>query len=448
MDLYWVVISVVNMAVGVVAGWYLRGGTALALPPLPRLDRTSEHPEVFPANESKQHAPETGSPDSPVSAEGSSDEPVSPTPVSADSSVLGELAQLFQQAQGPDDLVLCAVFVLNKRSGEYLRELLKIEKQARRLVENPDPQAIRQCLDQLERINTQWLAVQQAALSQLDQNPHAQGASGPESLEHLIQQQVSQVETATNNLKMSQETDDPNLVAKQLLREVLALADQTHRMLHQAQHISAQNASGNLSENTPGQLVEDPLTNLPSLLGLHRLVQQWKQADQHGMRQASVVLIDVDGMQKINEELGVEMGDRLLATLGRALPQTIRKNRGFDRVGRYGGDRFLLFLGDASPHNASVVAERVRQSVENAQFLTAQGPLRVTVSCGVAEMLPGDSFEDTCIRVEATLRSAKQQGRNCTMVHDGTNISPVQAPPLKIPNWTFSLEEQTVAPQT
>ncbi len=448
-NVYWAMIAVINLFLGVAAGWVFRGwteysfantSTAPSSSPAKRssVRRTSRN--RVPATGSQEHSPhQTTSTRLKDALEKQSD--LSSVPPAA-REAMKELEHFFQEVSDSDELVLCAVFVLNRESSQFIQRLLDVEKQTRLLIENPDEEKLNYCIRQLEQISQQWLSIQQSTVDQLARHGGSMRSEGSDQLERLLLERAAQLEEATNNLKKFDFSADPAQGAQRLLREILALINQMRALVEQTSRVSLETAMDSSTRAEPAQtLLEDPLTGLPTHLGMCRLVEQWRKADPHGMRQASVVLVDVDQMAKFNERFGTQNGDRLLESLGKALPQTIRQNRGFDRVGRYNGDRFLLFLGDSSPHNASVVAERIRQSVEQAQFLTAEGPVQITVSCGVVEALPGDTFQNTCARVETTLRSAKQQGRNRTMVHDGSSINVVQAPPLKTPDWSFSLED-------
>ncbi len=98
-------------------------------------------------------------------------------------------------------------------------------------------------------------------------------------------------------------------------------------------------------------------------------------------REVWVLFIDVDGLKRINDELGHEAGDRVLAHMGKALLSCLR---GEDLIIRWGGDEFVVILTCPSEALPSVVS-RLRNSCTPA-------PFGCTVSVGIAKM-EGDFLE-------------------------------------------------------
>ncbi len=461
MSLYWIIVATVNLVLGVAAGWYLRQWLEPEFP-LPSVPRSQDVPQ-----------PETSPEESPSSAETSAAEVDAPAPAAAaqetavtqekeqeaipspgaessptdgGDALAQQVADRFQAASSQEELVLCTTSILDEQSRHFLQQLAQAEELATELLQAPSPEPLQQVLETLEGAGRQWLAVQQQVLERMRAHGSAVDSDKIEHLEHMLLDQAAQIETAWNNLRMVSAGEDPAARAQRLQRELKALIRRLHGLLEQTASVALDAFVPQVLEVPDAEkLLTDCFTGLPTRIGLCHLVDQWRLEDPHSMRQASMVLVGVDQMSTWNEQLGTRLGDWLLQTLAQAFPQAIRQNRGFDRVGYYGGDRFLIFLGDASPHNASVVAERIRQSVEEGEFLAPSGPVALRVSCGVAECLPGDSFQATCLRAEETLQHAKEHGRNCTAVHDGTQIGVVQSPPLKLVAWSFQYAAEDAA---
>ena len=121
-----------------------------------------------------------------------------------------------------------------------------------------------------------------------------------------------------------------------------------------------------------------------------------------------VVLIDIDHFKQVNDRHGHGVGDKVLRLLvDNATPQL----RQVDKLGRWGGEEFLLMLPHATLDAAVVAAERLRGSFEALRFDDVPG-LRVTLSAGVAQVRPGETLEHTIDRADAALYRAKQAGRN------------------------------------
>lgn len=125
-------------------------------------------------------------------------------------------------------------------------------------------------------------------------------------------------------------------------------------------------------------------------------------------RTLSVLMVDVDHFKQINDRYGHAVGDQVLQHLARALA---RQTRDGDALVRWGGEEFLVVLPQTPLERARVVAERTRASVERTPAPIGEG-IRLTVSIGVAQLIPGESREDTIARADAAMYRAKQHGRN------------------------------------
>src|SRR3989454_1495007 len=104
--------------------------------------------------------------------------------------------------------------------------------------------------------------------------------------------------------------------------------------------------------------VTDVLTGCASLDALdRRLRDEFERARRYSLRFALVV-IDVDRLREINERLGQQAGDRVLAEIGAMLQREIRAP---DFVARYGGDEFALVLPETDTQGGRQFVERLRQ---------------------------------------------------------------------------------------
>lgn len=128
-------------------------------------------------------------------------------------------------------------------------------------------------------------------------------------------------------------------------------------------------------------------------------------------RPASVILTDIDFFKKFNDTYGHLTGDEVLRQVARTFAATLRCT---DVVGRYGGEEFVILLEDTDTEGALRMAERLRQAVADLRVESAQGPLCVTVSLGVATRgVDADEGEALLELADKALYACKEAGRNC-----------------------------------
>ena len=122
----------------------------------------------------------------------------------------------------------------------------------------------------------------------------------------------------------------------------------------------------------------------------------------------ALLMLDVDHFKQINDRHGHAGGDQVLRALVLSLARVLRA---VDRLGRYGGEEFLVLMPQTSMAEACQAAERMRLAV--AQRVTAPELPACTVSIGVAEVRAGDTSLDAVLaRADAALYQAKRLGRN------------------------------------
>lgn len=156
----------------------------------------------------------------------------------------------------------------------------------------------------------------------------------------------------------------------------------------------------------------DELTALPNRRHVELFLRSNFAAAQRG-RAVAVVLFDVDGFKRYNDEHGHAAGDEALRQVGVVLRSLTRD---MDLSGRWGGEEFLSVLTAADERGAAVFAERVRERVET---LPVAHP--VTISGGIACYRPGmATIEAFTAAADAALYRAKADGRNRIRVAGAT----------------------------
>ena len=155
--------------------------------------------------------------------------------------------------------------------------------------------------------------------------------------------------------------------------------------------------------------LRDPLTGCASLDSLDRRVkEEVDRARRYGLS-FSLVLLDVEGLERLNQRFGTEVGDRALADLGALLQREIR---GPDFVARYGGDEFALILPETMLDGARRSVHRVRARVNDHLFADLGPEEPVLLSAGIVTFPHPAAVhaEDLFALAERALEQAKAQG--------------------------------------
>jgi diguanylate cyclase (GGDEF)-like protein len=154
----------------------------------------------------------------------------------------------------------------------------------------------------------------------------------------------------------------------------------------------------------------DALTELPNRRAVRsRFDEECARAARRGERFA-LALFDVDHFKQVNDRHGHAAGDKVLRAVGAALDQGKRSE---DVLGRIGGEEFLVLLAQPSASGAREAADRLRLAASAAQVGADAGPVRVTVSAGVA-MYPDDGrdWDHLFAAADRRLYAAKNAGRD------------------------------------
>ncbi len=167
-----------------------------------------------------------------------------------------------------------------------------------------------------------------------------------------------------------------------------------------------------LQKELERQARTDVLTGLPNrrafLEAFHRDLGLADRQEQP----VAVILMDVDHFKRVNDTHGHDVGDQVLVAVADVLRRCVRQT---DVPSRWGGEEFIVSLPNCDAQDATVVAERIRATLEQTPVLTAEGALAMTASFGVASWSPADGpFDvDTLVkRSDEALYAAKAGGRN------------------------------------
>ncbi len=153
----------------------------------------------------------------------------------------------------------------------------------------------------------------------------------------------------------------------------------------------------------------DALTGVCNRRRLFEVISEESNRYSRSPGSFSLCLLDVDYFKDVNDTYGHQAGDTILRSIAQCVSKTLRE---IDCFGRYGGEEFLLVLPQTPLEGARIKAERVRRCIESLRFDEITPDLKITVSIGVAEFLPGEDTDATLARADQALYEAKHLGRN------------------------------------
>lgn len=144
---------------------------------------------------------------------------------------------------------------------------------------------------------------------------------------------------------------------------------------------------------------------------LAELAEQAQLAQRSG-NAFSLLLVDVDHLQNINDCHGVAAGDDVLVGLAdrcREVTAAPAWHRSEYTFGRYDGGALMILARPCAVSQAEMLAEALRFGVAEKPFAER---ISATVSIGVAQFRIGESLDELLARAERVLHVAKQFGRD------------------------------------
>jgi diguanylate cyclase (GGDEF)-like protein len=125
--------------------------------------------------------------------------------------------------------------------------------------------------------------------------------------------------------------------------------------------------------------------------------------------ECGVIFCDVDHFKSVNDTHGHDTGDRVLRMVAQTLANAVR---GFDFVGRWGGEEFVIILTHADQSVLHTIAERCRALVQGSSVQADEGAVSVTLSLGATLAGDDDNVTSLLDRADAMMYVSKNSGRN------------------------------------
>jgi diguanylate cyclase len=162
-------------------------------------------------------------------------------------------------------------------------------------------------------------------------------------------------------------------------------------------------------EQVKAMLQQDPLTGTLNRRGLDEAFrQEASRCDRRGGR-LSIAMVDLDDFKALNDTHGHTVGDRALVHVCTLIRGTLRPT---DRIGRLGGEEFLVLLPDTGLDEAAAVMTRVRRQLASCPLRENGEAIAVTFSCGIAQRSAREAFDGLVARADTAMYQAKRAGKN------------------------------------
>lgn len=154
----------------------------------------------------------------------------------------------------------------------------------------------------------------------------------------------------------------------------------------------------------------DNLTNIYNRRYFFKMSQDLVSIAAREQKKVSLLMIDIDYFKKINDTYGHQAGDFILVSLVKEIEKVMRKSDIFARIG---GEEFSILLHNTSIEGACVIAEKIREIIENKVFTYNSISINLTISIGIAELNEKHtSIETLYTQADKQLYFAKASGRN------------------------------------
>jgi diguanylate cyclase (GGDEF)-like protein len=166
-----------------------------------------------------------------------------------------------------------------------------------------------------------------------------------------------------------------------------------------------------------GASILDPLTGMLNRTALTNRTEEIEHQSRLTGEPVAVLVADLDGFKKVNDNHGHATGDAVLQEVAYRLRTELRA---YDLAYRLGGEEFVVLLLGGTPSAAMATAEQLRAAIA-AEPIAGIG---ITVSVGVASSARGTSFvwDDVFARADTALYQAKADGRDRVASSDGLSV--------------------------
>ena len=167
----------------------------------------------------------------------------------------------------------------------------------------------------------------------------------------------------------------------------------------------------------------DPLTNLMNRRSFLAAANDAFDYFQRYKRSIATLVVDIDHFKGVNDTHGHAAGDAAIKRVGEIIEQSLRTT---DKVGRFGGEEFVILLREVDEDQTRDLAKRILEKIASEPIVYGQTEINLTASIGISIAADADrDIQDTIERADRALYMAKNTGRNraFSMVAPGNNLT-------------------------
>ncbi len=222
-----------------------------------------------------------------------------------------------------------------------------------------------------------------------------------------------QLEQSASNMNGQTDAGVLRDIIAQLHGETAAVASSMHDLSHSLER--SQEEIDELRcqlDNARAEALLDPLTGVMNRRGFDKRMEEFYGIARQKQLPLSLAVLDIDHFKLVNDSYGHLFGDRVI----RGLAQILKANiKGRDTVARLGGEEFGLLLPETETEGALALCEKIRSTMAGSRIRRASNNQEIggiTVSIGVATLMPGEDRNAFFDRADQAMYAAKAAGRN------------------------------------
>ncbi len=199
---------------------------------------------------------------------------------------------------------------------------------------------------------------------------------------------------------------EPGIIKKEL-------EEYSHKLEEKVKErtVELENVVTRLKLHTEELLYEATHDHLTGIYNRQKLTKELDNEIKRTLRYTnkfSIIMMDIDHFKGVNDTYGHDVGDEVLIAITTLATKHIRN---IDTLARWGGEEFMILLPETSANNATIVANKIREDIDNS-CLTSIKACHITSSFGVSEYEKDDEKSIFLKRVDTALYEAKDTGRN------------------------------------